>query len=248
MIYLCLLCLTKKSKALDGNGLTAALLASREGHTECVRILAQTGRVDWNKGDKYGRTPLYWALRWGHSDVVFLLVQQPKIDYNVKTEDGETLAHVAVRGGGVKCVETLAAQEKCECWNVPDSAEDTPFLKALKRNKMDILQILLQCPRVDLNMKDDNGDSLIMVALKTDKIDLVMQLLQHPRVDLSCRDSQISLQKIARLDFQILDFYISIFIIYLFFQGEGTEGAPGPDSGHRGVEYIRISEHQDIDF
>ena len=64
---------------------------------------------------------------------------------------------------------------------------------------MDILQILLQCPRVDLNMKDDNGDSLIMVALKTDKIDLVKQLLQHSRVDLSCRDGQgSSLEEIAR--------------------------------------------------
>ena len=92
-------------------GATAAHLASERGHTECVRILAETGRVDWNKRDIEGCTPLYWALRYGHSDIVDIIVQQPNIDYNVKTEDGETLAQVAVRGRNVKCLETLAAQE-----------------------------------------------------------------------------------------------------------------------------------------
>ena len=63
---------------------------------------------------------------------------------------------------------------------------------------MDILKILLKCPRVDLNMKDKNGDSLIMAALKTDKTDLVKLLLKNPRVDLGTRDSQgLSLENIA---------------------------------------------------
>ena len=90
---------------------TAAHHASCWGRTECVRILANTGRVDWNKEDLEGRTPLYYALWQGHSDIVDIIVKQPNIDYNVKTEDGETLAHAAVWGGNVKCVETLAAEE-----------------------------------------------------------------------------------------------------------------------------------------
>ena len=105
----------------------------------------------------------------------------------------------AVINGNVKSVETLAAQEKCLCWNVPDNNNgDTPVLMALKENKMDILQILLKCPRVDLNLKDEDGDSLIMVALKTKEIDMVKLLLKHPRVDLSTQDSQgSSLENIA---------------------------------------------------
>ena len=46
----------------DDNGYTAAHYASMEHRTECVRILAETGKVDWNKRDKYGRTPLYLRL------------------------------------------------------------------------------------------------------------------------------------------------------------------------------------------
>ena len=178
---------------------TAAHLVSLDGRTECVRILAETDRVDWNKTDNWGCTPLLWALEKGHSDIVDIIVQQSNIDYNVKTSSGETLAQKAVIKGNVKSVETLAAQEKCQCWNVPDRDGDTPVFKALKKDKMDIFQLLLKCPRVDLNMKDKKGDSLIMVALKTDKIDVVKLMLQHSRVDLSIRDSQgASLEKIAR--------------------------------------------------
>ena len=36
------------------NGETAAHFASVEGDTDCVRILAETRRVDWNKGNKSG--------------------------------------------------------------------------------------------------------------------------------------------------------------------------------------------------
>ena len=168
-----------------------------------MRILAETGRVDWNKRNKWGWTPLYWALYYGQSDIVEIIGKQPNIDYDFKTykDDGKskTLAQTAVWIGNVKCVETLAAQEKFQCWNVPDTDGDTPVLMALKTNKMDILQILLKCPRVDLNMKDKNGDSLNMLALKTEKIDVVKLLPQHSRVDLSTQDSQgSSLEKIAR--------------------------------------------------
>ena len=53
-----------------------------------------------------------------------------------------------VWGGDVKCVETLVAQERCECWNVPDSDGDTPIRRALKEGKTELVKILLRCPRV----------------------------------------------------------------------------------------------------
>ena len=100
----------------------------------------------------------------GHSDIVDIIVQQPNIDYNVKTEDGQTLAQAVVRGGNVKCVETLAAQERCDSWNVPNynghtpimvAWGDTPIMMALKEDKTEIVEILLECPRVDVNVTQD---------------------------------------------------------------------------------------------
>ena len=156
-------------------GWTAALLALNpfviaEGYTECVRILAETDRVDWNKRDDSSQTPLYWALSKGDSDIVDIIVQQPNIDYNVKTEVGETLAQVAVTKGDVKFVETLAAQERYVCWNVPNIVGETPIMKALNYGKTEIVEILLRCPRVDLSCRDWEGWSLVFRAIQMNKL------------------------------------------------------------------------------
>ena len=93
-----------------------------------------------------------------------IIVQQPNIDYNVKTEGGETLAQAAVEGGNVKCVETLAAQERFDCWNVPDWRGETPIMLALKEDKTEIVEILLECPRVDVNVVDREMQHLEDIA------------------------------------------------------------------------------------
>ena len=64
----------------DQFGDTAAHLASYHGHTECLRILAHTGRVDWSKTDITGRTPLRRAEERGHRNVVEIL-KMPDIDF-----------------------------------------------------------------------------------------------------------------------------------------------------------------------
>lgn len=87
-------------------------------------------------------------------DFVDIIVQQPNIDYNVKTRCGETLGLAAVIGGDVKCVETLAAQERCDCWNVPDSDGDTPIMMAVKHDMTDMVTVLANCPRVNLDVVD----------------------------------------------------------------------------------------------
>ena len=127
-------------------GNTAAILASERGQTDMLRILAETGRVDWNKANKGGQTPLYWALREGHSDIVDIIVQQPNIDYNVKSVKDVTLGHAAVLGGNVKSVETLAAQENFDCWNIPDDSGKTPIIMALDLDMTLIVEILLSVP------------------------------------------------------------------------------------------------------
>ena len=156
----------------DEDVVTAAHLACSQAHgrTESVRILAETGRVDWNKRNIQGYTPLSWALVGGHSDIVDIIVQQPNIYYNVKTQRGHTLAEIAVQGGDVECVETLAALESFDCWNVPDSDGNTPVMIALNREQGELVEILLGCPRVDLSCRDKDGWSLLFRAIQRKKL------------------------------------------------------------------------------
>ena len=163
----------------DECGRSGAERASYHGHTECVQILAITGRVDWKKKDNWNGTPLYWALRWGHADIVDIIVQQPNIDYNVKTKKGETLAHAAVRGGDVKCVETLAALERCDCFNIPDLGGKTPIMIALERNRIRIVEILIRNPRVDLTCRENEGWSRLFRTIQKDMNSVTLSSMIH---------------------------------------------------------------------
>ena len=135
-------------------------------------ILAETGKVDWNKRDNFGNTPLYLALEKRHSDIVDIIVQQANIaiDYSVKTTFGTTLAQIAVQADPLrvmKCLETLAAQEECDCWNVPIAYNgETPIMWALKLGKTEIVELLLRCPRVDLTSRDKEGWSVLLRAIQ----------------------------------------------------------------------------------
>ena len=144
--------------------------ASLNGHTECVRILAETDKVEWNKRGERGCTALFNALNSGHSDTVEIIVQQPNIDYNVKTVDGATPGHAAAKGGNVKYVETLAAEEMFHSWNIPDIDGDTPIMMALKEDKINIFEVLLRCLRVDLSYRNQEGWSLVFRAIQRNKL------------------------------------------------------------------------------
>ena len=66
-----------------------------------------------------------------------------------------------------------------------------------EKDKMDIFNILLQRPGVDLNAKDASGDTAVLWALKNSKLEVVRQLV--PRVDVTITDRNgDNLEKIAR--------------------------------------------------
>ena len=165
----------------DVFGHSAAHRASIAGHTECVRILADSDRVDWNKKNEYNITPLYWAIDEGHVEIVDIIVKQPNLDCNVKTVEGETLAHAAVRTGDLTCVETLAAEENFDCWNLPDSDGDTAVMKALEKGKPEIVKILLNYSRVDLSFRDARGWSPFFRAIQMNKLGrrIIMSIIDY---------------------------------------------------------------------
>ena len=193
--------LTINLNAVDkgGDGETAAGWAAMKGHTEVIRLLAATGKVDWNIRDPDGWTPLRKALYWGHFEVAEIIVKQDNIDRSLKTMGGNTVAYLAVCGGSSRCVELLAELEDFNSWNIPDNKGSTILMEAITRGKKDILKILLNCPRVDPNLLNKDGNSPVMMAMKEEKTDLVRLLIGCLRVDLRIRDRNgASLQRIAR--------------------------------------------------
>ena len=75
----------------DEYGTTAAHLACYNGEAECVKILADILRVDWNKADDKGKTPLYLAMEAvenGYTDIL----KSDKIHLIIT--NGQTLDHI----------------------------------------------------------------------------------------------------------------------------------------------------------
>ena len=70
----------------------------------------------------------------------------------------------------MKCVETLAAQERFDGWNVPDRRGDSPIMNAVEEGKTELVEILLRCPRVDLNCREGEGWSLVFRAIQRNKL------------------------------------------------------------------------------
>ena len=148
-------------------------LAILETSRGCISALAKVDTVDWTKADKKGYTPLYWALYNGNTKIVDIIVSQSNIDYNVMTNDGYTLSDaatqwtrssfaaiwvnappVAVTPARVGFMKMLARQKKYNNWNVVNNFGDTPIMKAVKLIQPEIVEILLKCPRVDLDTED----------------------------------------------------------------------------------------------
>ena len=148
----------------DKDGFTAAYLAVKLGLTECISALARVDTVDWTKADKNGYTPLFWALYREKTKIVNIIVSQSNIDYNVKTNDGYTLSDAATQWTNqsfaglvplcparLDFMRMLARQKKYNNWNVPNRWGDTPIMKAVRLNHPELVEILLKCPRVDLD-------------------------------------------------------------------------------------------------
>ena len=201
----------------DENGATAACLAVNLGLTECISALTRVDTVDWTKADNNGFTPLYWALHHGNTKIVDIIVSQSNINYNVMTNAGYTLSDAALgprRGqlrrhiiepywrtpARVDFMKMLARQEKYNNWNVADIDGDTPIMKAVKRNQSEIIEILLKCPRVDLDAVDRRRNWLETVTTDTlilDKLRTFRSVLQRSIL----RDSHLIRQagKVSKL-------------------------------------------------
>lgn len=57
-----------------------------KGHEAVVELLLESGKVDLNLKDGFGRSPLLWAAEKGHKAVIKLLLETGKV--NLDSRDG----------------------------------------------------------------------------------------------------------------------------------------------------------------
>ena len=79
--------------------MTGLHLTAYFGVEAVVKLLLDTGKVDVDSKDEYGRTPLWIAAENGHEAVVKLLLDTGKVDADSKDNNGQTPLLIADKEG-----------------------------------------------------------------------------------------------------------------------------------------------------
>lgn len=92
-------------------GMTALILAARNGDTSVVLLLMSDPRVDVNLSDENGMTALYFASWKGHSEIVSILLANPNVHRNLRDRWGITPLMIAAGEGHATVVKMLLADQ-----------------------------------------------------------------------------------------------------------------------------------------
>ena len=76
---------------------------------------------------------------------------------------GNSAMHLAVKSNGLQCVQLLSRDERVDI-NIKNKDGETPVMLAMKEGKTEMVKILLDNPRVDLDTVDGQGRFLENIA------------------------------------------------------------------------------------
>ena len=85
--------LASMNQKVTGNSL--ARIAVEVGKVEDIRLLAQSGTVDWNEAAKDEDPAIMWALKNRKLDIVRILLACPGVESNIRDRNKQTLAKIA---------------------------------------------------------------------------------------------------------------------------------------------------------
>ncbi len=191
----------------DATGRTLAMLAAGKGNLEALKALVgkaarldaqdRQGRtalhhgagflpvvtfllekkVDPDRADADGRTPVHAALALGRCDVMGLLLAAGA-NRDARDRAGTTPLHLAAAVTDPACLNGLI--ERKASVNAADDAGLTPLLAAAKAGNLPALELLLQA-RGSLSRKTKKGDTAVHLAATARSLDALRFLVEKKK-------------------------------------------------------------------
>ncbi|KAH0499070.1 hypothetical protein TgHK011_006286 [Trichoderma gracile] len=157
-------------------------LAVANGRLETARrILERHGdRIGVNSKSASGRTALCYAIDRGDDDLLALLLEQPELDVNLAASFAVTALHLAVRKQYPAAVKAILAHPNVDP-NRQDVAQQTALHEAVFYAD-ETMRLLLEDPRVDVNIGNCYGATPLINAVKRGSDIAVLALLQRPDI------------------------------------------------------------------
>jgi ankyrin repeat protein len=169
--------------ARTAHGLTVLHLAALFTDTEVGETLLSQPDIDVNARDSSGYPALLYALYARNTGFVERLIELPQTDLNLLALNGASPIYYAITKDLPGCVHALCRRadfdirlgrrsEKGRAW--------TPLELAAYSRRVEIIQILLECPRMKLKKKEYGLKDAIQIAKKKGFSDC-LQLLKGGR-------------------------------------------------------------------
>ena len=134
-----------------------------------------------NRIETATRTPLFYALAHSTNDlsIVELLLKQPEIDVNCSSHLYDT-----------KNFFDKVVHKRIVDQSLIKSSDVTPLSLAYEAGNIEMIDLLLSDPKIDLTMKSFNGDTILLNVCKNNKIEIEKRLLNHSNIDVNQVDDE----------------------------------------------------------
>lgn len=161
----------------DDNGNTPLILAAELGNEQMVNQLLGAAHIDVNKPGEQGMTALMGAVENEKGPVVVRLLEVPDIEIDAQDNNGDSALLLAINAHLSHMVAQLV-------WNGADVNLSnpitgvTPLMDAAFKGYEDIMQILLQTGKVEVDKQNQNGVSALLLAVRGGHTAVVRSLLK----------------------------------------------------------------------
>lgn len=174
---------------------TPLIIASKNGHLDCVRALLSHHLTLMNLAGKYGRSALSFACSAGHKEIVQMLLSHPgqQCDTNHADHTGITPLTWAARGGHGNVIALLARHPDARIrvdLNHRDKTGRTAISWAAGEGMDAALKELLKIKGVDVNLPDNVGRTPLSWAAGSGLPWTVKMLLKDRNVDKTTADQR----------------------------------------------------------
>ncbi|XP_071041005.1 delta-latroinsectotoxin-Lt1a-like [Parasteatoda tepidariorum] len=176
-----------------GDKVTPLHIAAKRGFFKTIKNLLASNKIEINKREKSGYTPLHYAVR-GIVKAIKILLADDKILINAKSNFGLTPFHLAVMKGDREICDALLSSGKVEV-NAGNKDNMTPLHFAAMAGNVDMIQYLLsgkkELEEVNINaVTSDNIWTPLHFAIYFKHVDAALELLKNDKIDVSMTSKQ----------------------------------------------------------
>ena len=164
-------------------------LAVKIGDVSIVKLLLSCDRVDVNKRDVHGMTPLLYTVE-STIPVLGALMERNVVDVHGRNDRMENLVNLAAVRNRLDIIKFLLAHDNGIDFNNKDIDGNTPLFVACQQKFIDIVTILVSSGRVNVNERCNGGRSALSIAAGMTDTVLLKVLLSVPDLDVNSQDDE----------------------------------------------------------